>query len=188
MPNTFFTADLHFDHENIIKFCNRPFKNAQEMNESLISNWNGVVKPEDTVFVLGDVGFCDAQKLMSYIRRLNGEIHLIYGNHDKVILKHLPLKSMFKSVYSFYETRINGIDVTLCHYPMVSWNKSFHGSFQLHGHEHGNIPDDKVSRRMDVGVDVWDFTPVEFSELERVLSKRPIPREVHGKRSNQYAS
>ena len=51
--HTFFTSDTHFNHANIIKFCNRPFKDVEQMNETLIANWNRVVEMDDTVFHAG---------------------------------------------------------------------------------------------------------------------------------------
>ena len=77
----YFTSDTHFGHANIIKFCNRPFKNVEEMNQKLIENWNSVVGPNDLVFHLGDFAF-GGQPLWRYIReQLNGNIILIKGNH-----------------------------------------------------------------------------------------------------------
>jgi len=75
----YFTSDTHFDHENIIKYCNRPFKDVNHMNESMIENWNNTVNDTDTVMHLGDFSF----KSDKFINRLNGNITLIKGNHDK---------------------------------------------------------------------------------------------------------
>ena len=52
--NVYFTSDTHFQHGNIIKFCNRPYSNVEEMNNAIIENWNSVVGPNDIVFHLGD--------------------------------------------------------------------------------------------------------------------------------------
>ena len=52
----FFTSDTHFNHTNILQYCNRPFKIVDQMNETIITNWNNVVEPDDIVFHLGD--FC----------------------------------------------------------------------------------------------------------------------------------
>ena len=78
----YFIADTHFNHENIIKYCNRPFKNTYKMNEYIIQKWNSVVKKDDTVYHLGDVGFGSLQEVKSLVERLNGTKILIKGNHD----------------------------------------------------------------------------------------------------------
>lgn len=80
--NTFFTSDTHFGHANIIKLCNRPFKDVEEMNEKLIENWNKVVSEDGTVFHLGDFAFGGSGLWNSVIPRLNGQIYLIIGNHE----------------------------------------------------------------------------------------------------------
>ena len=78
----FFTADTHFNHANIIKFCNRPFKSVEQMNETLITNWNSVISEDDIVFHLGDFCLGGAAEWTKLLDRLNGKIYLILGNHD----------------------------------------------------------------------------------------------------------
>ena len=78
----YFIADTHFNHENIIKYCNRPFKNTEEMNEYIIKKWNSVVKSEDIVYHLGDVGFGTIDELKKLLAKLNGTKILVMGNHD----------------------------------------------------------------------------------------------------------
>lgn len=80
--NIFFTSDLHFNHSNVIKWCNRPFLNVEEMNQSLIDNWNKKVSNKDIVFHLGDL-FWKYYNDKQILDALNGErIYLIPGNHD----------------------------------------------------------------------------------------------------------
>ena len=80
----FFTSDTHFNHTNIIRFCNRPFKDVSHMNETIISNWNRVVSPEDIVFHLGDFCLGGSAEWVNVLNRLNGKIYLISGNHDRI--------------------------------------------------------------------------------------------------------
>lgn len=77
----FFTSDSHFCHESIIHMTNRPFTNAEEMNNALIKNWNNVVGKNDIVFHLGDFCFGTPSKWKSILEQLNGNIYLIVGNH-----------------------------------------------------------------------------------------------------------
>lgn len=78
----FFTSDTHFNHTNIIQYCQRPFKSTDEMNEAMIDNWNSVVGEDDTVFHLGDFCLGGAEEWNKILNRLNGRIYLILGNHD----------------------------------------------------------------------------------------------------------
>ena len=78
----FVIADTHFNHENIIKYCNRPFKSVEEMNETIIKNWNETVSNNDVIICLGDVGLGNSNDLKPIIERLNGKKILIMGNHD----------------------------------------------------------------------------------------------------------
>ena len=78
----FFTSDTHFNHTNIIRFCSRPFKDVEHMNETLIANWNRVVGPDNIVFHLGDFCLGGSAEWTKILKRLNGKIYLIAGNHD----------------------------------------------------------------------------------------------------------
>ena len=78
----YFIADTHFNHANIIKYCNRPFKNTDEMNEYIIKRWNSIVKETDTVYHLGDVGFGKFEEVKKLVGNLNGRKILLRGNHD----------------------------------------------------------------------------------------------------------
>lgn len=172
---TFFTSDLHFGHANVIKYCNRPFKSASEMNEALINNWNSVVGPNDTVYILGDVFFCQPPEAIEILSRLNGRKHLVYGNHDKQIKSNRHVQQHFEAIHpDLYEKKIEDHFVTMCHYPMMSWNKSFHGSFQLHGHIHGTQPLTGQIRRYDVGVDANNYCPVKWETIRDVLLTIPL--------------
>ena len=76
------TSDQHFFHKNIIQYENRPFLTKEEMNESMIKDWNSVVHKRDYIYVLGDLAFGNKEMIKNLISRLNGRIHLIMGNHD----------------------------------------------------------------------------------------------------------
>jgi calcineurin-like phosphoesterase family protein len=78
---TFFTSDPHYWHANIIKFCARPYADVEEMNEALVRNWNEIVRPEDTVIVVGDFSLA-FRSVETFTRRLNGRKILVAGNHD----------------------------------------------------------------------------------------------------------
>ena len=79
----YFTIDMHLGHENIIRLCNRPFSNVEEMDQALIDNWNRRVQPQDTIYILGDLMFRNKKPPEEYLRQLNGKKHLIIGNHDR---------------------------------------------------------------------------------------------------------
>jgi calcineurin-like phosphoesterase family protein len=167
MSNVWITSDNHWGHKNIIKYCNRPFSSVEEMNETLIDNWNSVVKSTDMVYHLGDFGFGKPEYLLDIFKRLNGSRKvLIKGNHDKDSLK-LP----WTSVHDLLEVTINEKIYNFCHFPMRTWNKSFHGSRSCFGHCHGMLKPHGYS--CDVGVDSWDYTPVSIDTLEKLFEKLP---------------
>lgn len=167
----YFTADNHFSHANIIKYCNRPFDNAEEMDEVLIKNWNNTVTKNDTVYVLGDFCFKSKGRWKEILNRLKyKQIFFIKGNHDK---KNIP-GDIFGWVKERYLLKVNddrvkgGIQmIVLDHYPALSWNMSHYGSWQLFGHVHGNLNDKGILKpnQYDVGVDTNDFRPISYEEL-----------------------
>lgn len=81
-PNTWFISDTHFNHEKIIEYCNRPFNDANSMNEKIVQLWNQSIKKDDKVYHLGDFGFGSKEQITEIVERLNGKIYLVTGNHD----------------------------------------------------------------------------------------------------------
>ena len=165
----FFTADTHFDHTNIIKYCERPYKNAQEMNQAYICAWNSVVSPKDTVFHLGDFAFVRQDERLRELRfQLNGNIILILGNHDdtRMIRRNSDL---FKRVAVRYNYKCDGKLIVLDHFALRVWDKSFHGSYHLYGHSHGTLTQNGT-RSFDIGVDVHG-RPLSFREVMDIMSK-----------------
>jgi calcineurin-like phosphoesterase family protein len=171
-----FTSDEHYDHINIIRFQNRPFKNIEEMREIMIANHNAVVKPEDRVWHLGDFSFAQTSVSQKIFNRLLGHKFLILGNHDRT--NRLP--KGWVSIDSMKQIEIDGKTIILCHYAMKVWDKSHHGSYQLYGHSHGHLPG--TTQSQDVGVDCWNFTPVQFKDiLKRMASNKQFTQEdYHG--------
>jgi calcineurin-like phosphoesterase family protein len=109
---TFVISDTHFNHRNIIRYCNRPFVTVEQMNQQLILNWNSVVSPEDTVWHVGDFGFGD---LSSINGQLNGHVHLIQGNHDSSVTWN---SFNFASRQRWQLLELNGLRVLLTHFPV----------------------------------------------------------------------
>ncbi len=165
MSNVWFTSDLHLGHANVIKYCNRPFESAEEMNEAIINNFNECVKPEDTVYILGDVALCKADKLNSFLCRMNGHKHLIFGNHDKDIRKE-KFKHHFAWTGDYKEVKVGDQKLILMHYAMRTWNKQHRGAWQLYGHSHNNLPDLPTLLSMDVGIDAHNYRPISFEEVK----------------------
>jgi len=172
---TLFTSDLHFGHLNVIKYCSRPFSTGEEMNETLIRNWNRAVSPSDTVYVIGDFALCRSTEAITIARRLNGTKVLVAGNHDHAARKKYASGAgggPFQAVYDLKEIQVDGQRIVMCHYPLMTWNKAHYGSWMLHGHCHGSLPEDPHSKRLDVGVDTHEFRPWTFTEVHAKMSSK----------------
>ena len=161
----YFISDLHFGHENIIKYCNRPFDSTAEMDEELIKKWNEKVKPEDTVYVLGDIALSKFK--VDLIVRLNGKKHLIIGNHDYHNLKVIKNLKCFNSISYMKVIKHKGKTLTLCHFPTYS----FIGDYLIYGHVHNNEKDEswlairKNPQTLNASVEINGYAPVTFEEL-----------------------
>ena len=145
---------------------------VHEMDEELIRRWNAKVPPGSIVYHLGDFAFMQEDKLINLVGRLNGTIRLLLGNHDKPIKGRV--KNCFEWVRTYYECWTDSPKIKICmfHYPIASWNKGHHGSWQLHGHCHGSFPDTGV-KRIDVGVDTHpNYEPYSFHEIKAKMEGR----------------
>jgi len=162
----YFTSDLHFGHRGIITMQNRPFTTVEEMNRTLLANYNAFVSKNDTVYILGDIcHHMPVEAANEIIRKMNGTKYLVSGNHDK---GYDP--KLFAEIRDFMTVSLNGVYFALMHYPMLSWPKKNSGSIQLHGHIHAradyNIQNrDEGIRRYDVGVDANDYYPVSLNTI-----------------------
>ncbi len=166
---TWFTADFHLGHRNILKYCNRPFATVEEMNAVIIMRWQQRVSPEDEVYVLGDLAFLPPWRVNDILADLPGVKFFVRGNHDRQTQKWRG----FQWVEDYHEMEINGYKLVLCHYPIEEWRLQGRGSFHFHGHSHGTRPH-RGYRRQDVGVDCWNFEPVSYATLEaEMLSRKP---------------
>lgn len=175
----YFTSDNHFGHTSIIKFCNRPYKDVEEMNEAMIKNWNSVVTPKDQVWHIGDFSFADEKTTANIARRLNGHKFLVAGNHDNIRV----LAPLFEQHYLYHEIKHEKQLIVLCHYAFRIWNKSHYGSWNLYGHSHGTLPEPDDLLSMDVGVDSNNYTPISFEQVkQRMATKTFVPIDHHGKK------
>ncbi|OBY24349.1 metallophosphoesterase [Leisingera sp. JC1] len=167
-----FTADPHFGHENAIRFCNRPFASAEEMDAHILKQYQATVRPYDDLWVLGDfavgkVTNQERERLRHLFEQIPGKKHLIVGNHDRPWVRRLQ----WDSVRDMAEILVDGRRVFLCHYPMITFPGARRKALQLFGHVHKNWQGTRNS--VNVGVDVWGFQPVSLPEIE--LRARSLP-------------
>jgi calcineurin-like phosphoesterase family protein len=170
--SVFFTADTHFGHRNVINYSKRPFRDIEEMDEALIANWNAVIRPGDLVYHLGDFALCDVERATKIVARLVGQKYLVFGNHDKVLRKHKPFLGHWVWQRELTSITVENQKIVLCHFAMLTWESSHHGTWQLHGHSHGSLPDNPRARRLDVGVDCWGQHPVSFETIKQKMANK----------------
>ncbi len=177
----YFSSDLHLGHANVIKYDGRPFKDVKEMDEALILNHNNTVDPEDNWYFLGDLSF-NKDKTEEYLQRLNGNKFFIRGNHD-----YSETVALYKKYGTYLgrmeEIKIDGKDITICHYPLDVWNKSHHKSLHLFGHCHHSLPDDPNKLRLDVGINGkgYGYRPQSFETLLKLIDKKEFKAVDHHK-------
>ena len=193
MPQLWFTADLHFGHGNIIRYCDRPFLSREEkvrVAENRRGNWkvsaetvrrhddalleaiNERVGEEDRLWILGDFSLSPLEEAREYRNRIRcRDVNLARGNHD------LPsYDSLFREVIDQGMIKHRGQRIWLNHYPMRAWDKAYHGAWHLYGHVHGRLlEEDAATPRLlvrDVGVDANEFAPVCFDDLMDYMAPR----------------
>lgn len=183
----FFTSDTHFHHDNIIRFCGRPFSSVDEMDRVLIEKWNAKVPKDGTVFHLGDFCFGGFQLWKKYREQLNGDIILIKGNHDIKNLKFDKLYDMLftHSSWQMY-IQVEGRRVYLNHVPFLCYGGTYRKQkdlvYQLFGHVHTSpfVSEGKDIKRLvnlfptqyDVGVDNNGFEPLSWAEVNDKINKQ----------------
>ena len=193
MSQVWFTADTHLGHANIIKFCQRPFLSEAEQellkedprgrwkvsrqsinhhDEALIAAINDSAVEQDTLWILGDFCWGEHEEAARYLNRFRCKnVNLVWGNHD-----HRSIGPLFQRAVEQCKIKVKGQKIWLNHYPMRSWDASFHGSWHLYGHVHARlqVEDQQQQWRLtrDVGVDACDYRPISFEELSDYMAPR----------------
>ena len=176
----YFTSDTHFNHTNIISYCQRPFKNVDEMNERIIANWNEVVGENDIIFHLGDFCLGGAAEWTRLLDRLNGKIYLIMGNHDRKNIRQ-GFMDRFEHVAMQMHIEVGKQRIYLNHYPFLCFEGGYKNVWQLFGHVHTRKTNTGIDAgrlqylyptQYDVGVDNNNFAPVSFEQVKRIIGKQ----------------
>lgn len=161
-----FTADEHYCHKNIMKYCDRPFESTEEMDEHFIKVHNDVVDINDEVVHVGDFTLQSKPWAVYILRYLRGNHRFIRGSHDYWLKREQKQEGIWRR-------KIYGQQVVCCHYAMRVWPLSHHGSWNLHGHSHGNL--EPFKNQLDVGVDnakklLGEYRPFSFDEVKEILN------------------
>jgi len=161
----FFSADEHYGHSLIIKYCNRPFESVEEMDSELIRRFNEVVGKNDLTVHAGDFCWCKKEKEahIKYISKLNGNHTFLKGSHDH----WLPNSTKF-----MWRKLIEQQFVVVCHYCMRTWERSHYGAWQLFGHSHGRMGPFKD--QLDIGVDTFGFRPYSWEDVKRAINNQTV--------------
>lgn len=180
----YFISDTHFNHKNIIKYCNRPFENIDEMNKVFIENWNNTVTDFDTIFHLGDVALTSESEMRELIPKLKGKKILVKGNHDKKSNEFF--RNVGFGIIPENPLKLNKEKLILSHKPLKD-TEIPDGYVNVHGHTHNNplhkinpetnemeYPEELYSDKLhfNVSVDVIDFKPISLEELLKRLEER----------------
>ena len=169
--STWFSADLHWQHTNILDYCGRPFKSIREHDDALIHNWNERVKPGDDAYIVGDVSWASAGYTVGLLKQLKGILHLIVGNHDHKLLKDQRFINCFKWVKDYHELKVGQRNYLLFHYPISSWAGMWHRNaavISLFGHTHQKQARIDKKRAINVGVDAWNMYPVSIDQVDEL--------------------
>lgn len=161
----YYTADLHFNHKNVLKYDNRPFNSVEEMNETIINNWNSIINNTDDVYIIGDICLGNPAK---YLDRLKGKLHLIIGNHDGETLK--KCRDYFESIDTYKKIHDNGKTIILCHYPIVEWDGFYRGTYHIYGHIHNSLNNTyyimkNLDLALNAGCMINNYIPVTLEQL-----------------------
>jgi calcineurin-like phosphoesterase family protein len=188
----FFSSDLHVSHRNIVEYSKRPFSSLDEMTEAIIANHNAVVNDEDTVYNLGDFSF-KPNTIPGILSRMKGTHILLPGNHDEAHVSHSKYANAVEKYkrYGFADVLVQPQEIVIGgqlglmqHLPAIGdgdhrfpnlrkkpeeYARDY--KFLLHGHCHElfKYRTDGGIVQINVGVDVWDFTPVSIDTIERLI-------------------
>lgn len=166
----YYTADLHLGHDNVLRFDKRPFESAEEMDRTLIANWNSRVTEEDQVYIAGDLIYKSKKPAEWYLNQLRGIKYLVIGNHEKAVLESEEARNCFAAIDKMMHITDGQHQICMCHFPIVEWNGYFRGHYHIYGHIHNarNRAYEVMKeepRALNAGCMINQYMPVTFEEL-----------------------
>lgn len=168
------TADTHIGHKSSFIYENRGFSSPEEHDSTMLEVLNSIVAPKDTLWILGDVCWSDPIPFLSSLRCKS--VNIVKGNHDRKLWAPNTRIALPNTVH-LYENQIVELvykeqPITLCHYPMISWNKSHYNAWLLHGHvHHKTLP--VTGKMLDVSPKIGHTRPYSFDELASIMNDLP---------------
>ncbi len=169
-----FCSDLHLKHEKLMKLGNRPFSSVEEMDETIKNNFKTILKRNDILYILGDISMNKqvAREFLKEMISLNIDIHIIKGNHDTFSIGEI-LSLGCKTFSDIKEIKEDDISITLCHYAMLSYNKSHYNAWHLYGHYHTQFKDPIKGKRMNVNLEFNDYKPYSMEQIKDYMNNQP---------------
>ncbi len=195
----FLTSDPHFGHANIIRYCDRPYVDSDEMDAALAANWNRVVSASDDVLILGDLTMTwSVSRLAAFLAELNGSITIVPGNHDvfwpgRIKAGGRTAASVQEAVETLAATGVTvdadpapldiaGELAALHHFPYrgdsgdhddryIEHRPVDTGGWLIHGHVHEQWR--QRGRMINVGVDAWSQAPVHLDTIADLIKAGP---------------
>ena len=192
----FISSDLHAFHKNIPIYCKDSrghfVDKIDDMNQTLITNINSKVTDNDTFIIAGDIGFGKPGPIMEFLKALNGEKIIVWGNHDRRLRASPEFESMkglagVRLATHYYDFHHNHCDtkrmVAVSHFPLYVWDGMAHGTIMLHGHCHSAKENRDTFgpevRCMDIGMDGNDLMPYNMDDIVSMMSSRGMRYHGH---------
>lgn len=165
----YFISDTHFYHNNIIKYCDRPFNSVDEMNEVLINNWNSVITNDDTIYHLGDFCLSTSEEIKNIFNKLNGKKILIRGNHDRKSVKFY--ENIGFTVLTNAPIIMDEYKIMLSHHPLPD-SKIKDEYINVHGHIHNKDIgcDYNKNKHINISIEVTNYKPISLDDINKIRS------------------
>ena len=174
--NIYFTSDLHIGLKHIIALDKSDFNSIEDMEDTIITNWNNKVNENDLVYILGDLfyrelyweKYGEPKGCKEFLKKLKGRKILVRGNHDGWMGEE-EFGEFFEKICDMDTIVVDNIECFLFHYPLLDWQGRGKGVVNLFGHMHNNHEGShKIAFERgayNVGVAVNNYTPVTLSEV-----------------------
>lgn len=169
MSKVFVTSDLFIGRENIIKLANRPFKSVNEMNMTLINNWNNKVTNDDIVYVLGNLAW-DPLTAEVVVSKLNGKIFVMLGQYDDSLNEIAKYHQGKINIIPYQIVADSESNIVFSHWPLTIWSGKDMGHIHVHGHAYNSMKTDLTKEnRVNVCTDHWQFAPIDLNYIIELI-------------------